>query len=140
MSQDAFTTPPRASRRWLWWIPAGCLLAILLMVGFGLAMLWLVGAALDETDAYQEPLRRAQASEEVRALLGEPIEAGWLPQGQIKFSTGDGGRAELSIPVSGPRGKAVIEVRATKRAGEDVWTYARLELVPEGEAASIDLR
>jgi hypothetical protein len=34
----------------------------------------------------------------------------------------------------------VIEVRATKRAGEDVWTYARLELVPEGEAASIDLR
>lgn len=140
MTPDAASPQPPASRRWLWWIPAGCLLAVLLMVGFGLAMLWLVGAALDETDAYQEPLRRAQASAEVRALLGEPIEAGWLPQGRINFSTGDGGRAELSIPVSGPRGKAVIEVRATKRAGEDVWTYARLELVPEGEVASIDLR
>lgn len=127
-------------RRWLLWIPAGCLV-LLLLVGAGAAgLVWLVGAALGEAEAYQEPLRRAQASVEVRALLGEPVEAGWLPQGRIEISTQDQGRAQLSIPLRGPRGEAVLEVRAHLPEGADDWTYTRMEVLPAGGADPIDLR
>ncbi len=140
MNAETMDPKPRASRRWLWWIPAGCLLVVLVMVAAGAALIWLVGAALGEADAYQEPLRRAQASSEVRALLGEPVEAGWLPQGQIRFNNQEGGEATLSIPLHGPRGEAVIEVRAEKRKGDEDWIYSRLEVVPAGGGTPIDLR
>ena len=109
MAAHANDTPPRSGRRWLWWIPAGCLVLLLLVAAGAAGLVWLIGAALGEAEAYQEPLRRAQASAEVRALLGEPVEAGWLPQGRIEFSNQDGGEARLSIPLHGPRGEAVLE-------------------------------
>ncbi|SDD09366.1 cytochrome c oxidase assembly factor Coa1 family protein [Aquimonas voraii] len=132
--------PSRSGRRWLWWIPAGCLVLLLLLGAGAAGLAWLVDAALGEAEVYQEPLRRAQASAEVRALLGEPVEAGWLPQGRIEIDHQGRGDARLSIPLQGPRGEAVLEVRADLPEGADDWVYARMEVVPAGGGAPIDLR
>lgn len=140
MSAQANDAAPRSGRRWLWWIPAGCLALLLLVAAGAAGLVWLIGAALGEAEAYQEPLRRAQASAEVRALLGEPVEAGWLPQGRIEVSNQHGGEARLSIPLHGPRGEAVLEVRADLSEGAEDWVYERMEVVPAGGGDSIDLR
>jgi len=140
MSAQANDAAPRSGRRWLWWIPAGCLALLLLVAAGAAGLVWLIGAALGEAEAYQEPLRRAQASAEVRALLGEPVEAGWLPQGRIEVSNQHGGEARLSIPLHGPRGEAVLEVRADLPEGAEDWVYERMEVVPAGGGAPIDLR
>lgn len=137
MDTQSMGSTPRTSRRWLWWIPAGCLLVVLLMIAAAMALVWMIGAAIGSAEAYQEPLRRAQVSTEVRALLGEPIEAGWLPQGQVSVN-GNDGKAQLSIPISGPRGSAVIEVQADKQGGE--WRYQRIEVMPAEDGTPIDLR
>lgn len=138
MPIEAPTQSAARNRRWLWWaIPSGCAVLLLLAAGGLFGLLYLVNSALGEAEAYTQPLSRAQASAEVRALLGEPIEPGWLPQGQIQLSN-DEGEARLSIPISGPRGEAVIEVRADKIDGR--WRYQRMEVVPAAGGEGIDLR
>lgn len=133
---DPAVNPPRPSRRWLWWVPAGCLFIVLLMAAAVFALVWMIGAAFDQSEAYQEPLRRAQASSEVRALLGEPVKAGWLPQGEMSVS-GSEGTAQLTIPLHGPRGEAVIQVQAIKRDG--TWVYSQMEVVA-ADGVRVDLR
>ena len=107
MPIEAPTESAARSRRWLWWaIPSGCAVLLLLAAGGLFGLLYLVNSALGEAEAYTQPLSRAQASAEVRALLGEPIEPGWLPQGQIQLSN-DEGEARLSIPISGPQRRSI---------------------------------
>lgn len=132
---DPYSQAPR--RRWLWILPLGCLGLLVLAGGALFAILSLVNGVIQQADAYTVPLQRAQASAEVRGLLGEPVEAGWFTQGNIRFKN-DEGEAELSIPLQGPRGSAILRVEATKQAGE--WTYQRMQVVPEAGAAAIDLR
>jgi Cytochrome oxidase complex assembly protein 1 len=50
---------------------------------------------------------------------------------------GGSGNADLSIPISGPRGKGTIYAVATKSAGE--WTYSKLVVKIESTGATIDL-
>lgn len=128
---------PAPRRRWLWMLPLGCLGLIVLAAGGLFAMLSLVNSVIQQAEAYTVPLKRAQASADVRALLGEPIEAGWFTQGNIKFKN-DEGEAALSIPLQGPRGSAFLKVEATKQVRE--WTYQRMEVVSEGGGEAIDLR
>jgi len=123
------------SRNWKWVLPVGCLGSLVVCVGFVVLLLVIIFAAIKGSDAYTEGLARARASAEVKNLLGEPIEPGWLT-GKIKVS-GPSGSADLAIPLSGPKGSATLYVVATKAAGK--WEYSTLEVAPEGGGARIKL-
>jgi hypothetical protein len=72
----------------------------------------------------------------VVAALGSPIDEGWYLSGTTNVN-GASGDADLSIPISGPKGKGTIYAVATKSAGE--WTYSKLMVKIESTGATIDL-
>jgi hypothetical protein len=109
-------------------LACGGLIAAIVMVVFG---------ALRSSEVYTEALARAKANEQVRAQLGEPIQPGFMVNGNIQINN-QSGSANLSIPISGPKKSATIYVVATKAAGK--WEYTTLEVAPEGSAERINLR
>src|SRR5262249_7242239 len=83
------------ARNWLWVVPVGCL-APLVVCGGGIAMIFVVVfGAIKSSDVYTEALARAKESEEVKALLGDPVEAGTFVSGRIETKNGTG-KADLS--------------------------------------------
>ena len=132
---DQAPKPSWWSRNWKWVVPVGCLTPIVVCCGGGTLILLLAFGAIKSSDPYKEALERAKANEEVKGLLGEPIEAGFFVSGSIETS-GASGKADLSIPISGPKGSATIYVTASKTAGK--WEYSTLEVAKNG--ARIDLR
>lgn len=75
-----------------------------------------VDAMMKNSDAYKLTMSTAQASPCVVRSLGSPIETGWLMTGGIEESDAKGS-ANLSIPVSGPKGKGNLHVQAKKLDG-----------------------
>ena len=113
------------SRNWKWFVPVGCIGFIaLLLIGIA-AIVGVVFGAIKSSDVYREALQRAQNHPEVQAALGTPIEAGWWMTGQMDVNN-DTGSANLSIPISGPKGKGSVHVVATKQGGS--WIYSRLDV------------
>lgn len=121
------------SRNWKWFVP----LIVVFVMGLGVT----IGAAtlelLKSNEAYQIALARAQQSAELQEKIGAPIEAGWLVTGNVNWSNGSG-QAELTIPIRGPQGDAIIYVVAFQQGGE--WEYEHLIVKVVEPEAHIDLR
>ena len=83
----------------------------------------IVFSAMKSTDLYKDALARAKAHPAVVEALGLPIRDGFLVSGNTSVN-GASGEANLSIPISGPNGKATIYVSATKSLGQ--WNYSGL--------------
>ena len=105
----------------------GAFAAFIILVVFG---------AMKQTDVYQTALSRAKADQRVSSALGTPIEEGWYLSGTTKV-TGSSGEADLTIPISGPKGKGTIYAVATKSAGD--WTYSKLVVKIDSSGETIDL-
>ena len=69
-------------------------------------------------------------------VLGSPITDGFLVSGNTNVN-GASGEANLSIPVSGPKGKGTIYAAATKSLGR--WNYSGLVLEIEKTHQRINL-
>ena len=111
------------ARHWRWFIPALCL-AVLAMTAISLAsVLAIVSFSMKSLGAYQAAVQRAQSDPRVTAALGAPLREGWFVTGSFHV-TGASGKAELAIPVSGPRGKGTIYLAATESVGE--WSFSHL--------------
>lgn len=106
----------------------GAFAAFLVLVIFG---------ALKQTDVYKTALARAKADQRVTAALGTPIEEGWFLKGNTDLD-GESGKTDLTIPISGPKGKGSIYVVATKFAGE--WTYSKMVVKIDSSGETIDLK
>ena len=120
-----------------WVVPVGGPACRGLLVGscvFGLIMY--VSSLVRSSDAYKEAMARAQASPAVQAALGTPITSGSLPSGNISVS-GSTGSADISISISGPKGKGTLYVVAVKSAG--TWEFNTLEVQVEGMPERINL-
>jgi len=134
------TAPPRPgwwSRNWKWFVPTGCCLTPLVLGGGVVAFLVLViFGALKQTDVYKTAVARAKSDQRVVAALGTPIEEGWYLSGNTNVSGGSG-TADLSIPISGPKGKGTIYAVATKSGGE--WSYTKLTVKIASTGETIDL-
>jgi hypothetical protein len=111
------------SRNWGWVVAIGCLTPLLLLGGCVAGLVFVVFAAIKNTDVYTDALAKAQSNPEVRQRLGEPIEAKWWMSGNVNASN-DGGEADFQIPIKGPKGDGSIVVEATKNGGR--WTYQQL--------------
>jgi hypothetical protein len=117
-------------------VPVGCLGLLVVFAGFLAVLGGVLMGGMKSTDAYRDGLARAQASPEVRAALGEPIKAGWFVQGKVNVS-GPSGNADLSVPLSGPKGKGTLYITAKKQAGK--WEYEVLEVAVDGRQERINL-
>jgi hypothetical protein len=131
------------NRNWKWFVPTGCclgtLLCLILAVAvFGVSIFAIfsgVSAALKGSEPYKVAVARAQANDKVTAALGTPLSEGF-PMGSINTNN-DTGNVDLSIPVSGPKGKGTIYVVGTKSAG--TWTYSKMSVTIAGSGETIDL-
>jgi hypothetical protein len=123
-------------RRPLWKIPLGCLTLLFLIALFGLAVMTIITSSFRSSDVYKQALAKAAESQQVRDLVGEPIRAAWLISGDLHVN-GNTRDANLSIPISGPRGKGVIRAVAFKSEG--AWRFTYLQVKVEAQNESIDL-
>jgi hypothetical protein len=110
-------------RNWKWFVPVGCMGTLVLFVAFVSSVALIVFSAMKSTDVYKEALARAKANSAVIEALGSPIIEGFLVSGNTNVN-GASGEANLSIPISGPKGKGTIYVSANKSLGR--WNYSGL--------------
>lgn len=93
---------------------------------------------LKESAPCRQALAQAQGDTRLQALLGSPIAVGSEIKGSMtSWGPGDvqaffgllptGSKAELQIPVSGPKGSATLH--ASGKLVRDTWTFSRLEAV-----------
>lgn len=101
----------------------GMFLCLFSVLAFGFS-------SVRNSEPYQLALTTAQQSETAIAILGEPIEPGFLFSGSFSVS-GPNGDASYSIPVSGPNGKGQLNATAIK--SNDVWELNTLILETSSE-------
>ena len=109
------------------------------MIGFVFvfvaAIILIVFGAMKSSDAYKMAVTRAKAHPAVIEALGTPIEEGLFLSGNTNVN-GSSGEADLSVPLSGPKGKGTLYVVATKSAGE--WNYSKLVFAkPDGQRVDL---
>jgi hypothetical protein len=127
-------------RNWKWVVPLGCLTPLVVCGGVVTLIIGLVFGLIKSSEPYREALARAKGNAEVRAALGEPIQEGFFVNGSISTQSVNGvesGEANFSIPISGPKGSAAIQVIASKSAG--TWTYSSMRVDIESQRRTIDL-
>lgn len=132
--------PPRRNwwqRNWKWFVPTGCLTLIALFAAFIFCIVLFVFSALKSSDVYATAFNRAKSNPRVIAALGTPIKEGWYVAGSTHVSGGSGD-ADLSIPISGPKGKATVYAKAAKSAGK--WNYSQLQVRIASTDELIDLQ
>jgi hypothetical protein len=117
-------------------IPLGCLTLLVLIGMFVGLLMTVITTSFRSSDVYKQAMAVAAANEQVRAQIGDPIKADWLIAGELKVN-GDRGSANLSIPVSGSRGRGTIRAVASKSNG--VWHFICLQVVVQGHRPAIDL-
>ncbi|WP_051710931.1 cytochrome c oxidase assembly factor Coa1 family protein [Andreprevotia chitinilytica] len=110
-------------RNWKWFLPLLCVACVVLFAGFIAAIMFAVFGMMKSSDAYVQALAKARATPAVVQALGEPIKEGYFVSGSINES-GPSGRAELEIPVTGPRGDGRVFVVAQKSVGQ--WSILQL--------------
>ncbi len=120
----------------LWKIPLGCVTLVLLIGLFVAVLLTIITTSFRNSDVFKQAMATATANPQVRAQIGEPIKAAWMVSGQLNVS-GSSGNANLSIPLSGSRGKGVLRAVAKKSSG--VWRFTYLQVSVEGQPGNIDL-
>jgi hypothetical protein len=136
LTQPATPNPSWWTRNWKWFVPLGCFTVALLCLAFVGSILVIVFSAMKSTDVYKDALARAKADPAVIEALGSPIKDGVLVSGNTNVN-GAAGESNLSIPISGPKGKGTIYVSAIKSLGR--WNYSGLVVEVGQTRERIDL-
>jgi hypothetical protein len=115
----------------------GCIIVVLGITALIAGIVMFVFGVIKGSDVYKEAVHRAATNPEVIAMLGTPIESGWWVMGNVNINN-DSGHANITIPISGPKGNARLLVRATQDRGN--WQYERLVVTSSSdESKSVDL-
>jgi hypothetical protein len=133
---DLTARPNWWTRNLKWFVSVGYLGTIVLFVAFVGSVALIVFSAMKSTDVYKDALARAKAHPYVIAALGSPIKEGFLISGNTNVN-GASGKADLSIPLSGPNRIGTICVAAYKSLGQ--WNYSGLVLEIAKTHQRIDL-
>ena len=131
--------PPASggAKKWVLFGCGGCLGLLVLGGVVVAAIFYFVFGAMKKSDVYVEAVKRAQNSAEVQAVLGTPIEPGWMISGSFNYENGSGS-ANFTIPLKGPKGEASVLAVGQKAGGGD-WIYSQLEAVlPNGTKVDLN--
>jgi TonB family protein len=145
MNPNPMMPPPQRrgwwSRNWKWFVPVS-LVSLLVFGGLIIALIvTVVMGSVKSSVPYTRAMTEAKTNPELVAELGTPIEAGWFVTGSISTS-GSGSNADLSIPISGPKGSGTVHVVASKSpfaAGTGDWKITVLEAKVNGGSEVINL-
>ncbi len=125
------------NRNWGWVVPlGGCLTIIVLFFVFLGSLIFGVSELMTESDPYKEALSKVRQDEYVLEILGEPIETNGIMQGELSFKNNTG-KADISIPIKGPDGKAKVYVIGTKQ--NEQWIYSEMYVIISETDEQIDL-
>lgn len=140
-STPSAAPPPRPrgwwARNWKWFVPTGCLTLCALFAALAIAFAMIIFGAMKSSDAYKIAVSRAMADNRVIATIGTPITEGWLVSGNTNVNGGSG-NADLSIPISGPKGKATIYATASKSAGRWIFSQLVVQINKTGERIELE--
>jgi hypothetical protein len=95
-----------------------------------------VFGAMKSSDAYKSALAKTQADPRVVSALGSPITDGFFVSGKTNVN-GTSGEADMTVPISGPKGKGTLYFVASKFAGQ--WTFSKLMVEIGKTGERIDL-
>lgn len=126
-----------AERNWRWLIAVGCLTVIASVAAFVFGVMTLVFRLMESSDVYRQALARARQDPALVAALGVPIEDGYFKSGNLNETTDGSGAATMTIPLSGPNGKATLRLDARESHG--AWHFSRLGAEVEATHQQIDL-
>src|SRR5438874_2133677 len=129
-------SPNWFGRNWKWVVPVGCLLPMLFAGGCALMVFFFATGIMKQSDAYKVALARAQTNRVVIEAIGSPISQTGIVSGNSNVN-GPTGEANLSIPLSGPKGKATLYVEAKKSA--DLWMFQTMGVKIERTGERIHL-
>ncbi len=118
------------------WLRDHWKLALAVWLGLILSGAILAFVLLHNSDATKLAITMAESNPMVVERLGHPIKAGWFVSGSVEFTT-DSGHAELTIPLSGPKGSGTLYTEARKRAG--LWHLEMLQFGDPGSSERLDL-
>ena len=107
------TTPRGLSKMGIAWVAIGVVATFAL---FFVSVFVLVESMFHSSGVYTMALTKAQKSPCVAHVLGSPLKPDWMTSGEINENN-DEGSAELSIPVSGPKGSGSLELKAQRESG-----------------------
>jgi hypothetical protein len=124
------------TRNWKWFVPTGCLTIVILFAAFIGLIVMIVFSAMKSSDVYHDALARAKAEPAVIEALGSPIKDGMFVSGSTNVN-GASGKANLAIPIYGPKGEATLYVVAEKSVG--AWNYSNLVVEVTKTKKRIDL-
>jgi hypothetical protein len=134
-ASESTPPPPPVRRRTPTWKIVLIALTLVGLMFAGIVGLVLWGFSMfRSSDVYVGAMQQLRANPEAVAILGEPIEDDWLPNGSINIS-GPSGNADLAIGVSGPKANGTLYLVATKKAGQ--WTYETLTLEANGKRTNL---
>lgn len=123
-------------RNWKWFVPLLVVVSLLVFAIFVGALLYGVESMFWASYPYELAVQRATASPAVAEAIGTPLHVGWFVSGSLNFS-GAEGSANISIPISGPKGHGRIVVDGKKHA--NIWKFDVLEVDVQGKEEPIPL-
>ena len=124
-------------RNWLWVVPVGgCLTLIILGIVLAGSLFFGISKAMKSTEPYQLALEKSLSNEELKDIIGSPIEPDGMMQGTMNYKNGQGD-VDIRFPVRGPQGKATVEVKGEKDSEE--WEYEHLRAIIEKTGDTLDL-
>jgi Cytochrome oxidase complex assembly protein 1 len=129
-------TPGWWQRHWRWAMPLLCVFCLSFFACIMALFMSMLFGAMRSSVVYTTAMQRMRDHPQVVAALGTPIEPGWYLTGNLKTS-GTSGKADLQIPISGPKGEGDLYIAAEKADGQ--WTYSTLTVGVDGRSAPIDL-
>ncbi len=122
----------RRSQR-LWGLAGLALIAFFVLCG--VAAFFAVSYGMKQSDAYKLTYTELSKDPTATRILGTPIDTGMV-QGRIE-SNSNGGSADISFSVSGPKAKGKVFAEAHKDLG--AWRLDRMELEVDGAPRRVPL-
>ncbi|MCL4869436.1 MAG: hypothetical protein KJ063_10730 [Anaerolineae bacterium] len=119
----------------------GCLAGVVLLLvciclAFIAGIFGTAFTAVRSSTPYQMAMAQVAEHPQATEALGSPITAGLLATGSVNVIN-SGGAADLTIPVSGPRGSGSLHVLATR--SNNVWQLTQLELTVNNTGQVLNL-
>ncbi|HKR64108.1 MAG TPA: cytochrome c oxidase assembly factor Coa1 family protein [Thermoanaerobaculia bacterium] len=117
------------------WIAIGCGAVFFSVLAFVAFIVFVTFGSLRSSTPYKTAVALAQNDERVIAALGKPIRTGYLFQGSLNTANGNSD-ATYSIPLRGPKGGAILDVKAQKKM-DGAWRYDVIKVTVKDQ--TIDL-
>jgi len=123
-------------RNWKWLVPVSVFTLVALLAAVIFVFALFIISMVKSSDAYGLAMQTARANATLVAAFGSPIEEGFFATGNISVS-GTSGKADISVPISGPKASGTLYFKAKKSTGK--WMISQLVVEVDGTDNRINL-